>query len=81
MLVGLGTAGIVNVYLPLCVGRCTSVNETMWDVMRVIPCCAATGQVAGTVAAKTDDFTALEVKELQEKLVIDGVVFHEKDIL
>lgn len=24
----------------ICAGRCTSVNETMWDIMRVIPCCA-----------------------------------------
>lgn len=36
-------------------GRCTSVNETLWDVMRVIPCCAVTGQAAGTAAAMTDD--------------------------
>ena len=31
-------------------GRCTSVNETLWDVMRVILCCAVTGQAAGTAA-------------------------------
>ena len=45
-------------------GRCTSVNETLWDVMRVIPCCAVTGQAAGTAAAMTDDFTALDVSAL-----------------
>ena len=65
----------------ICAGRCTSVNETMWDIMRVIPCCAVTGQAAGTAAAMTDDFTALDINELQEKLVADGVVLHEKDIL
>ena len=37
-------------------GRCTSVNDALWDVMRVIPCCAVTGQAAGTAAAMTDDF-------------------------
>lgn len=39
----------------ICAGRCISVNETMWDIMRVIPCCAVTGQAAGTAAAMTDD--------------------------
>ena len=62
-------------------GRCTSVTETLWDVMRVIPCCAVTGQAAGTAAAMTDDFTALDVSILQEQLVKDGVVLHVKDIL
>lgn len=62
-------------------GRCTSVNETLWDVMRVIPCCAVTGQAAGTAAAMTDDFSALDVKALQQRLVKNGVVLHEKDIM
>ena len=64
----------------ICAGRCTSVNETMWDIMRVIPCCAVTGQAAGTAAAMTDDFPGLNVKELQEVLKMNGVVLHEKDI-
>lgn len=64
----------------ICAGRCTSVNETMWDIMRVIPCCAVTGQAAGTAAAMSDDFSGIDIKELQEKLVCDGVVLHEKDI-
>ena len=62
-------------------GRCTSVNETLWDVMRVIPCCAVTGQAAGTAAAMTDDFSALDIAELQSKLKQNGVVLHEKDII
>ena len=61
-------------------GRCTSVEEDMWDIMRVIPCCAVTGQAAGTAAAMTSDFDSLDVAALQEKLVKDGVVLHEKDI-
>lgn len=64
----------------ICAGRCTSVNETLWDVMRVIPCCAVTGEAAGTAAAMTDDFGALDVKALQEKLVANGVVLHEEDL-
>lgn len=62
-------------------GRCTSVDDTLWDVMRVIPCCAVTGQAAGTAAAMTNDFTTLDVKELQKKLTENGVVLHEKDII
>jgi hypothetical protein len=62
-------------------GRCTSVNETLWDVMRVIPCCAVTGQAAGTAAAMTDDFSMLDVAVLQSKLKQNGVVLHEKDLL
>ena len=65
----------------ICAGRCTSTNETLWDVMRVIPCCAVTGQAAGTAAAMTDDFTTLDVITLQEQLVKDGVVLHESEIL
>ncbi len=64
----------------ICAGRCTSVNETLWDVMRVIPCCAVTGQAAGTAAAMTDDFSALSVKKLQEVLKTNGVVLHENEL-
>lgn len=62
-------------------GRCTSVNEPLWDIMRVIPCCAVTGEAAGTAAAMSDDFARLNVQELQNELVKNGVVLHLKDIL
>ena len=62
-------------------GRCTSVNETLWDVMRVIPCCAVTGQAAGIAAAMTDDFSALDVSALQNKLRENGVVIHEYELM
>ena len=61
-------------------GRCTCVDETLWDVMRVIPCCAVTGQAAGIAAAMTDDFSVLDVALLQRKLQEKGVVLHEKDL-
>ena len=61
-------------------GRCTSVNEPLWDVMRVIPCCAVTGQAAGVAAAMTDDFSALGIALLQKKLQEKGVVLHESDL-
>lgn len=61
-------------------GRCTSVTETMWDIMRVIPCCAVTGQAAGTAAAMTNDFGSLDIMVLQKMLRENGVVLHEKEI-
>ena len=62
-------------------GRCTSVTDELWDVMRVIPCCAVTGQAAGTAAAMTDDFAALDVSALQKKLENNGVILHESSII
>ncbi len=64
----------------ICAGRCTSVTDSMWDIMRVIPCCAVTGEAAGTAAALTDDFSALDVKELQKVLTGNGVVLHEQEL-
>ena len=40
----------------------------------------ASGFAAGVAAAMTDDFSALDVKELQMELIKNGVVLHEKDI-
>jgi len=64
----------------ICAGRCVSTNETLWDVMRVIPCCAVTGEAAGVAAAMTDDFSSLDVAKLQKKLLENGVVLHESDL-
>ena len=61
-------------------GRCVSVTDSMWDIMRVIPCCAVTGQAAGVAAAMTDDFSSLDIKELQDILTKNGVVLHENDL-
>lgn len=61
-------------------GRCISVTDAMWDIMRVIPCCAVTGQAAGTAAGLSDDFSALDVSELQKALREQSVVLHEKDL-
>lgn len=64
----------------ICAGRNTSVTDNMWDIMRVIPCCAVTGQAAGTAAAMTDDFTLLDIGDLQKNLEKDGVVIHKSEI-
>ena len=62
-------------------GRCTSVTDSMWDIMRVIPCCAVTGEAAGVAASITDDFSTLDVGKLQNILKENGVVLHEKDLI
>ncbi len=64
----------------ICAGRCTSVTDSMWDIMRVIPCCAVTGEAAGTAAAMTDAFDSLKVDVLQAELKKNGVVIHESDL-
>lgn len=64
----------------LTAGRCTSVTDPMWDIMRVIPCCAVTGEAAGVAAAITDDMTTLNVAQLQQILQNNGVVIHEEDL-
>ncbi len=63
-----------------CAGRCTSVDDEMWDIMRVIPCCAVTGEAAGAAAALCDDFPTIDIAELQSALRKNGVVIHEGDL-
>ncbi len=63
----------------LAAGRCISVDNTVWDVLRAIPPCVVTGQAAGTAAAlavaQTDgDVNALKTGTLQEHLVSQGVL-------
>ena len=60
-------------------GRIISVTDAMWDITRVIPVCAVTGQAAGLAMAMTDDITALDVSRLQNELVKQGVLLHLDD--
>lgn len=57
----------------ICAGRCISVTDAMWDITRVIPVCAVSGEAAGTAAAMTDDFMSIDIKELQRRLIEAGV--------
>jgi hypothetical protein len=57
-------------------GRDISVTDAMWDITRVIPPCAVTGEAAGTAAAMGCDFAAINVPELQERLAAQGVKLH-----
>jgi hypothetical protein len=57
-------------------GRDISADDDMWDVTRVIPPCAVTGEAAGTAAAMTSDFASLDIHALQQKLSANGVKLH-----
>jgi len=63
----------------LAAGRCISADSSVWDVTRVIPPCAVTGQAAGTAAAlaareTAGDLSRLPVGALQRRLVAQGVL-------
>lgn len=64
----------------LCAGRCISVTDPMWDISRVIPACAVTGEAAGTAAALSNDFPHLSINTLQDRLRKAGVALHESEI-
>ena len=59
-------------------GRCVSVTDAMWDLTRVIPACAVTGEAAGLAAAMhARDGAAPDIAALQKSLVQAGVVLHK----
>ena len=64
----------------LAAGRDISVTDRMWDITRVIPGCAVTGEAAGTAAALSDDFDRLDVATLQKMLRQNGVRLHTGEI-
>ena len=60
-------------------GRVVSADGEGWEVARVIPVCALTGQAAGTAAAialqSNGDFASVDVSLLQQTLKNQGVLF------
>ena len=57
-------------------GRIISVTDDMWDISRVIPACAVTGQAAGLAMAMTDDLAGLDARALQQQLRDQHVKLH-----
>ena len=53
-------------------GRCSCTDDGMWDISRVIPPCAVTGEAAGTAAAMTTDFGELSYERLAKRLRRQG---------
>lgn len=64
----------------LAAGRCISSTDAMWDITRVIPVCAVSGQAAGTAAAMFESFFDADIAALQSRLRRDGVKLHEDEI-
>ena len=60
-------------------GRCISVTDSMWDISRVIPACAVTGEASG-IAAAMCAAGDVDVCVLQERLRKNGVVLHEDEL-
>ena len=61
-------------------------SDDMWDISRVIPTCAVTGEAAGTAAALAaalpeESLAALSADALQETLRKNGVRLHIAEIL
>lgn len=57
-------------------GRCISADDPMWDVTRVIPVCAVSGEAVGTAAAINRDFCDVDLQALQDRLTQNGVKLH-----
>lgn len=60
-------------------GRCISAHTDVWDVTRVIPACAVTGEAAGTAAAQkarhyNGQGNELDIDRLRESLISRGVL-------
>ena len=53
----------------------------MWDISRVIPACAVTGEAAGIAAAVSCDCDKVNISELQKKLKENKVVLHENELI
>lgn len=62
----------------LVAGRCISTTESGWDIMRVIPVCAVTGEAAGTAAAMALDGSCdtglVDLQALQQRLKKQRVI-------
>ena len=64
-------------------GRNISVTDNMWDITRVIPVCAVSGEAAGAAAALfcDGDLRAPEIDKLQTALSAAGVKLHCSEVM
>lgn len=64
----------------LVAGRCASCEVDAIQTVRMMVCCATTGQAAGTACAMSAmqkvSLRELEIRQLQERLIQDGVRIH-----
>lgn len=62
-------------------GRCISVEHSLIDMFREIPCCIATGQAAGVAAGMvlaSSDFHLIDINKLQQNLKAQKVILNSK---
>ena len=65
-----------NLYIA---GRCVSTDKSGWDITRVIPSCAVTGEAAGTIAAyQSINGQKPTIEVLQKMLIKNGVLLDKK---
>ena len=69
---------IDNLYVA---GRCISAEDPMWDLTRVIPVCAVTGEAAGEAAAMKASLGSVSLPQLQQRLRRNGVRLHTDEVL
>ena len=76
-----GAIKSANISNLLAAGRCISVTDAMWDITRVIPTCAVTGEAAGIAAAMFDDFNNVDIAALQAEIRRKGGKIHTDEVL
>lgn len=60
-------------------GRCTGADKSGWDLTRVIPSCAVTGEAAGTGAACIAKENRMpDIEKFQRILTDQGVLLKEE---
>ena len=69
-----------NISNLLSCGRIISSTDSMWDITRVIPVCAVSGEAVGVACGLFDDFKNIDIGKLQNKLKENGVILHESDL-
>ena len=58
-------------------GRCVSVaDDKTWDITRVIPVCAVTGEAAGVIAAELAETCDINIEKVQETLKKRDIKLH-----
>lgn len=55
-------------------------TDSMWDISRVIPACAVTGEASGIAAALTAKNGGIDISVLQKVLMHGGVVLHKDEL-
>lgn len=61
-------------------GRIISASDTLWELTRVIPVCAVSGEAVGTAAALCRNFDEVDLETLQNKLRQNGVKLHVNEV-